>query len=423
MPTRRDMLQDFAQERGPGGSEPDRADISGANGPRGRTPAATAGSWSSSSSMAATTRSIRSCRLPTKDTRRTARCCASPTKELIRVNDRVGLHPGLRDLGGLLDRGQLALVPGVGYPNPNRSHFESMAIWQTARLDLEEHGGPGWIGRSLDEQAKTGEPPSPPERPSLLHRRGSTACRLARPPRGRRVAGADRGPHIARRVGIAHCWRTRLENQAEPDDSLSAYVRRSLLDAYACSQRVDELTRRKATVAASYPDTALAGKLRTIAQLLKADLGARVFYTSQSGYDTHAGQLNTHYGLLRELSTAIKAFLDDLTAAKLADRVTVMCFSEFGRRVAENGSAGTDHGTAGLVMLAGPGVRPGVHGSVPSLTDLVDGDPKSLDRLSPGLRGLLEIGWACRARPRWDQDSSQCRSFGQRLCEGPNGLS
>ena len=91
---------------------------------------------------------------------------------------------------------------------------------------------------------------------------------------------------------------------------------------------------------------------------MKADLGARVFYTSQSGYDTHAGQLNTHYGLLRELSTAIKAFLDDLTAAKLSDRVTVMCFSEFGRRVAENGSAGTDHGTAGLVMLAGPGVRP-----------------------------------------------------------------
>ena len=125
-----------------------------------------------------------------------------------------------------------------------------------------------------------------------------------------------------------------------------------------------------------YPETTLAGKLRTVAQLLKADLGAWVFYTIQSGYDTHAGQSNTHYGLLSELGGAVKAFLDDLTAARLADRVAVLGFSEFGRRVAENGSAGTDHGTAGLVFLAGPGVRAGVHGKVPSLTDLVDGDPK-----------------------------------------------
>ncbi len=152
--------------------------------------------------------------------------------------------------------------------------------------------------------------------------------------------------------------------------------RRSVLDAYAASDRVAELTRRRIDADARYPDSALAGKLRTVAQLLKADLGARVFYTIQSGYDTHAGQSNAHFSLLFELGGAIKAFLDDLTAAKLADRVTVLGFSEFGRRVAENGSAGTDHGTAGLVFLAGPGVRPGVHGKVPSLTDLVNGDPK-----------------------------------------------
>ncbi len=133
---------------------------------------------------------------------------------------------------------------------------------------------------------------------------------------------------------------------------------------------------RSASAAVSYPNTGLAGRLKTVSQLLKADLPARVFYTVQSGYDTHAGQSNTHYGLLNELSGAIKAFLDDLAAAKLAERVAVLCFSEFGRRVAENSSAGTDHGTAGLVFLAGPKVRAGLHGSVPSLTDLVDGDPK-----------------------------------------------
>ena len=102
----------------------------------------------------------------------------------------------------------------------------------------------------------------------------------------------------------------------------------------------------------------------------------RVFYTVQPGYDTHAGQLETHDRLLRILSAALKAFFDDLTAAKLADRVLVLGFSEFGRRVAENSSAGTDHGTAGLVLLAGQGARGGIHGKMPSLIDLPDGDPR-----------------------------------------------
>ncbi len=150
-----------------------------------------------------------------------------------------------------------------------------------------------------------------------------------------------------------------------------------MLDAYTSAERVADLTRgRSDSAAVSYPNTGLAGRLKTVSQLLKADMPAQVFYTVQSGYDTHAGQSNTHYGLLNELSGAIKAFLDDLAAAKLAERVAVLCFSEFGRRVSENSSAGTDHGTAGLVFLAGPKVRAGLYGSVPSLTDLVDGDPK-----------------------------------------------
>ena len=128
--------------------------------------------------------------------------------------------------------------------------------------------------------------------------------------------------------------------------------------------------------AARYPETALAGRLRMVARLLKAGFGARVYYTTQPGYDTHAVQQAPHAALLAELSTALKAFLDDLAAAGLAERVAVLAFSEFGRRVAENGSMGTDHGTAGPVFLAGPGVRPGLAGTMPSLTDLADGDLK-----------------------------------------------
>ena len=109
--------------------------------------------------------------------------------------------------------------------------------------------------------------------------------------------------------------------------------------------------------------------------MIKAGGGTRVYYTAHGSYDTHAAQLAGHAALLQELSGALKAFLDDLAAAKLADRVLVLCFSEFGRRVAENGS-GTDHGTAGPVLLAGPGVKAGLVGEAPKLLDLQDGDLK-----------------------------------------------
>src|SRR5262249_47022782 len=125
----------------------------------------------------------------------------------------------------------------------------------------------------------------------------------------------------------------------------------------------------------SYPATRLASGLRLIARLIKGDGGTRVYYTSQGSYDTHAGQLGAHATLLEELSGALKAFVDDLASAKLAERVVVLCFSEVGRRVAENGS-GTDHGTAGPVLLAGPGVRAGLIGNAPKLLDLQDGNLK-----------------------------------------------
>jgi uncharacterized protein (DUF1501 family) len=299
-----------------------------------------------------------------------------PEKGLIRVNDRVGLHPALRGMGNLLERGHLALVPGVGYPNPNRSHFQSMAIWQTARLDPEDLNGPGWIGRSLDERVGTAASPAATGSAALFIGEDTPPTAL----RGRRSAATalERIEDLTLPPGSARSLlQTRLTTGPGTADDLGAFVRRSMLDAYTSAERVAELTRGRAAGAdVNYPNTTLAGRLKTVSQLLKADLPARVFYTVQSGYDTHAGQSNTHFVLLNELSGAIKAFLDDLAAAKLAERVTVLCFSEFGRRVAENSSAGTDHGTAGLVFLAGPKVHAGVHGSVPSLTDLVDGDPK-----------------------------------------------
>lgn len=127
-----------------------------------------------------------------------------------------------------------------------------------------------------------------------------------------------------------------------------------------------------------YPDTKLAGQLKFISQLIRGDSSARVFYAIQSGYDTHYDQLGDHGRLLREFSNSLKAFLDDLRASRLEDRVVVLAFSEFGRRVQENDSKGTDHGIAGPVFLAGSSIRGGQVGQLPSLTDLAEGDLKPL---------------------------------------------
>jgi len=294
---------------------------------------------------------------------------------LIRINDQVGLHPALRGLSTLLERGQLALVPGVCYPNPNRSHFESMAIWQTARLGAEQNAGPGWIGRAFDARAGSAEGATSGA-PSLFIGDGAPPLAL----RGRRSSATAlaRVDDLRLPEGLVPSLAaTRLAGSTEADEGLGAFVRRSLVDSYASAQRVSELVARStASSSESYPDDPLGERLRTVAQLLKAGLGARVFYTVQPGYDTHAGQLEMHDRLLRMLSSALKSFFDDLAAAKLADRVLVLGFSEFSRRVAENSSAGTDHGTADLVLLAGQGVQGGIHGKVPSLTDLPDGDPR-----------------------------------------------
>ena len=144
-----------------------------------------------------------------------------------------------------------------------------------------------------------------------------------------------------------------------------------MLDAYSAADRTQQLAPHQDD--GRYPQSGLASRLQLIARLLKGGQDARVFYTLQSGYDTHYAQLFAHSNLLLELSGALKAFLDDLAAAGLADRVVVLLFSEFGRTVRENGSAGTDHGTSGPVFLAGRQVNGGLVGATPSLLDL---DPK-----------------------------------------------
>jgi uncharacterized protein (DUF1501 family) len=288
-----------------------------------------------------------------------------PADRLLKVNGEVGLHPALRDAAKLLESRRLAVVQGVGYPNPNRSHFESMAVWQTARLSPRERDGRGWLGGALD-----GGPPPADGAPAAV------LVGLDGPPqalRGQRSVAAALA-HLDDLV-LSGADPKRAVREEMTGGDLKAFVCRSLLDAYTTADRLKDAARVEDKVAA-YPGTGLAGRLRLAARLLKAGFATRVFYTIQGGYDTHFSQSVAHELLLAELGCAVRAFLDDLAAARLADRVAVLVFSEFGRTVKENGSAGTDHGTAGPVFLAGPGVRAGLVGPTPSLTDL---DPKHGD--------------------------------------------
>jgi len=287
-----------------------------------------------------------------------------PADQLLRLCDDLGLNPAMRGMARLWEAGALAIVQGVGYPNPNRSHFESLAIWHTARPEGVPRGSLGWIGQGLDAGPRATDGGAT----ALFVGEGSPSVAL----RGRRSMSAsfDRPEDL------------RLEAAPAPldptagDSELDAFVKRSLLDSYATSDRLGDLMTPAGDRGAGYPATALGRRLRMIAGLIRGGLGSRVYYTLQSGYDTHALQLTPHNTLLGVLSDALWAFHGDLSSAGLADRVVVLCFSEFGRRVAENGGRGTDHGTAGPVLLVGTRVRPGLSGETPNLSNLEDGDLK-----------------------------------------------
>jgi uncharacterized protein (DUF1501 family) len=284
-----------------------------------------------------------------------------PADQLFKINRDVGLHPAMGDAGKLLETGRLAIVQGVGcYALPSGSHFRSMQIWRTARLNPDD-ASLGWIGQALDGGTKPadGSPAAQflgsGDMPVALRSLRSVAAAIDRPEDAVLALG---GAKSASGVEMGE------------GGELAAFMRRSVLDAYATSERMREVLRAEDT-GARYPATGLAGRLRVIARLIKGGGGTRVYYTAQGSYDTHAAQRPAHARLLGELSGALKAFLDDLAVARLADRVLVLCFSEFGRRVQENAS-GTDHGAAGPVLLAGPCVKAGLIGETPKLLD-VDG--------------------------------------------------
>jgi len=292
--------------------------------------------------------------------------------EVLRIDDEFGLHPNLKKCRELLEKGEFAALHGVGYPNPNRSHFKSMDIWHlgdnTARKYLQ-----GWIGRYADQACRGDADPlvtlsvGGDKTPLAIQGAEHPGLSIRQPESFRYVA--------ANQLGMA--YRKLNREAAQSKNEAVDFVSRTALDADECSETIQRLAARRQPKV-SYPGTALGTSLKTVANLLAGGLKTRVYYVFHGGFDTHAGQRQRHDRLMLDLDQAVAAFHEDLGELKLSDRVVTMAFSEFGRRVQENFSQGTDHGVAGPMFLFGSAIKPGLHGRFPSLAseDLIAGDLK-----------------------------------------------
>ena len=284
--------------------------------------------------------------------------------------DGYGLHPNLTGLLDLMENGQAAIVQGVGYPNPNRSHFTSTDIWHTGNHSGQ---GYGWLGRYFDNTC-SGQP-NPKgsiaignRAPLALHGSTQKAVNFETEELFR-WAGSSGDASLEELYDNIN--RQEKANNSKEDSQLDFLVRTSL-DAQVSSDRIRAAVSKEPLV--RYPSGQLAQQLQLIASMIRADLPTRVYYASLGGFDTHANQLNSHANLMRQLGDTLNAFQQDLGKQGNTGKVMTMVFSEFGRRVAQNGSAGTDHGTAGPMYLFGPMVKPGLLGQHPSLTELDRGD-------------------------------------------------
>lgn len=295
---------------------------------------------------------------------------AVPKNDVVRLDDWCGLHPALKPMTAMLEADRYSVVQGVGYPQPNRSHFESMDLWHTAH-QLTGPQSTGWLGRAATRLEVPGQLPplhlGGEVQPLALATRGTPATSIRSIDSFR--LNFDSDGEIGRLLELSNSLPRRSDNP------LLNQVELGVSAATDASRRLSEAGKARDR-GVSYPSTGLAGKLRLVADLIAADMPVRIYYVTLDGFDTHANQGPAHASLLAELAGASAAFLADLAAQSQLDRVLLFTFSEFGRRLKENGSLGTDHGAASIVQLAGPRMKASLAGRYPSLTDLDEGDLK-----------------------------------------------
>ncbi len=295
-----------------------------------------------------------------------------PEKDIHKIGQGLGLHPSLKGCSQLLQAKKFAIIQGIGYPHPNRSHFKSMDIWHSADM-RGNRSGTGWLGRALDEKLLK-HPKGKAELGINLSERiplalvGKTYKPIAfQNPLGYQYQGSAEERKVfdtlARKAGAAegNPVLSRLRQVAEEAVVTSASVRKAA-QLYKTPVR--------------YPRNQLGRSLKNVAAMIAGKLPTQVYYTFHGGFDTHVNQAGRHANILKQMDEALVAFQKDLKRLGVSERVLLMGFSEFGRRVAQNKSQGTDHGTASSLFLMGDSLRGGIYGKTPSLADLDHGDLK-----------------------------------------------
>lgn len=278
--------------------------------------------------------------------------------EVIGKNQGMGFHPALSGLAQIQQNGDLTVIQNVGYPEPNRSHFRSQEIWQTA-TPSNEYATEGWLGRYLDLQCKDHNPTAAINIDSI-----DNLALKGKEPNTITVKDPNRFK-----------VRTDKETAAKLSDNPQLDFVRKIADSV--TEGSDEIQKAlsKTSADTSYPKTGLAKNLEWISRLIKGNLNSKVYYTSLNGFDTHDNQLEIHQRKLQEVNDAVYSFYSDLKKANLLQQVTIVIFSEFGRRVKDNGN-GTDHGTAAPLFVIGGQNKGQIIGQNPNLSDLDNGDLK-----------------------------------------------
>ncbi|MGA1206002.1 MAG: DUF1501 domain-containing protein [Opitutales bacterium] len=274
------------------------------------------------------------------------------------INDHMGFHPQCGQLANLYKEGQLAIVQNVGYPNPNRSHFRSMEIWETASKS-DEYLPTGWLGRYFDNCC-SGTPGEDPLGLSI----GNELPDAFIAANDHNIFSLDQQRGFQRSVSEEIIGAMGASGDLASDNA--SFLQHTLMNALVTEERVSQRLNRYRPMV-EYPGSPLGRSLRNVAALIASGQETRVYFVSLGGFDTHANQLQRHRNLMGQLSSAMAAFQADLVAHRLDDQVLTMTFSEFGRRPSENISGGTDHGTAAPLFVMGSGLKGPLFGSAPNL--------------------------------------------------------
>ena len=320
-----------------------------------------------------------------------------PADKVLKLTDQIGFHPAMTGFKDLYDLGNLSVVQGVGYPNPNRSHFRSTEIWQTAS-DSDKYEKYGWIGRYFDNDCAGSAPAVgvaiEEQVPQSFYAQKPKGICVTNPQNYRFMPGDHPRPGQQDMVEVSYEKLNDIDTTPADGNSGGSigmlpsampmtggravdFIERTALDAQVSSDEIRSIAARVQNQA-QYPGSQLGNSLKLVAKLIGGGLPTRIYYVSQGGFDTHTNQIATQQRLLGDLGDSVKAFVSDMKAQGNMQRVLVMTFSEFGRRVSENANGGTDHGAAAPMFIVGNKVNAGLLGAYPSLApqDLFQGDVK-----------------------------------------------